>query len=230
MDTDTSSENTVPLLTPEEIRVLGCLIEKSYTTPDYYPMTLNALLNACNQKSSRHPLVSFGEDTVERAIDGLREKGWATLVHTAGGRTRKFKHQARHEFQFTDGELGILCVLMLRGAQTVGELRSRTERIAKFESLPEIEEAVGELASGYPREFVRELPRSPGQKDSRFAHLFCGEPEDRLQEEPVRTRKEPDRSGELGLRIDQLESEICLVREEMDALRKTVAEFRNQFE
>jgi hypothetical protein len=230
MDNDTGSEKTAPLLTREEIRVLGCLIEKSYTTPDYYPMTLNALLNACNQKSSRSPIVEYGEDTVERAIDTLRDKGWATLVHTAGARTRKFKHEARHEFQFTDGELAILCVLMLRGAQTVGELRSRTERIARFESLGEVEEAVRELAKGYPREFVRELPRSAGQKDSRFIHLLCSELDDQPPMEPVRTTKTSENSSDLGQRVDHLESELRNIQEELDVLRKTVAEFRSQFE
>ena len=230
MDNDTEPKDTARLLTQEETRVLGCLIEKSYTTPDYYPMTLNALLNACNQKSSRHPIMEYGEDSVERAIDGLRDKGWATLVHTAGGRTRKFKHEARHEFQFTDGELAILCVLMLRGAQTVGELRSRTERIAKFESLQDVEDTIGELGKGYPREFVRELPRVAGKKDARFIHQLCDEPDDQPLMEAVPTARTAEYSGDLGQRVDLLESELRNIRAEMDGLRKTMAEFRGQFE
>jgi len=226
MEAETSTTTAPPVLTPGEVRVLGCLIEKSYTTPDSYPMSLNSLQNACNQKSSRHPIVQYDENMVDRAVEGLRAKGWATLVHTAGGRTRKFKHEARHKFQFTDGELGILCVLMLRGIQSLGELRSRTDRIVKFSTLSEAEEATRELERGYPTSFVRQLPRAKGQKDPRFTHLLCGEPDNLpLLEEPD---SQVSPAG-LESRVSRLESELHTLRDELDSVRKILDEFREQF-
>lgn len=215
-----------PLLTAEESRVLGCLVEKSYTTPDYYPMTVNALINACNQKSSRFPVVDYSEETIQDALDGLREKGWAILVRTAGARTIKYKHHVRHHVNFTDHEVALLCVLMLRGPQTVGELRGRTERIAAFGELSEVEQTLFELASGYPVPLVRELPRQAGRKDHRFVQLLSEEAE----EEPVGPAPLPRSPSASEGRIDSLEQEVHALREQILELQQQFQAFQRQFE
>lgn len=216
-----------PALSVEETRVLGCMVEKSYTTPDYYPMTVNALVNACNQKSSRFPVVDFSEDIVRLALESLREKGWAILVRTAGARTIKYKHHLRHHFQFTDQEAALLCVLMLRGPQTIGELRGRTERIAQFADLAEVERILQELASGYPTPLVRELPREPGRKDHRFIQLMGeeAEVEPRPSIAPTPHAPEPDDD-----RIRMLEQEVQVLREQLLELQQQVQTFQRQFE
>jgi len=213
-------------LTPEEIRVLGCLVEKSYTTPDVYPMTVNGLVSACNQRSSRFPVVQYDEDTVRRALDTLRDKGWSTLVHTAGARVQKYRHEVRHEFNFADKDVAVICVLMLRGPQTFGELRGRTERIAKFEHAAAVEATLRELMSDYPRPLVAELSRGPGQKDSRFMHLFGEErPEDIEVAAPTPSRspappRRPDAVDELTTRVEHLESTVADLQSQLDAFRK----------
>jgi len=215
-----------PPLTPEEIRVLGCLVEKSYTTPDVYPMTVNGLVSACNQKSSRFPVVRYDEDTVHRALDTLRDKGWSTLVHTAGARVQKYRHEVRNEFNFADKDIAVICVLMLRGPQTLGELRGRTERMAKFENVEDVEATVRELMSDYPRPLVAELPRASGQKDSRFMHLFGEErPEDIEVAALAPSRRPapppgPDAVSELATRIEDLESTVADLQSQFDAFRK----------
>ena len=215
----------LPPLTVEEVRVLGSLIEKSFTTPDVYPMTVNGLVAACNQRSSRHPVVEYDEDTVRRALDGLREKHWAFLVRSAGARTMKFRHEMRHTYDFPDTEVALLCVLMLRGPQTVGELRSRTDRMVSFESLADTERALRELATAYPQPFVAELARRPGQKEVRFAHLLAGEVMDLPEEPPTAHRASP-----ASERIDALEEELGALGEEVVALRKAVERLEGLFE
>lgn len=209
-------------LSPEAVRVLGCLIEKSYTTPDLYPLTLNALVAACNQKTSRWPVVQYDEDTVHRALDELRDTGWAVLVRTAGARTLKYKHQVRRQFDFSDQDIAALCVLLLRGPQTAGEIRARSERMAAFDSLAEVEQTLRELAAGYPVPFVQELPRQSGQKDIRFAHLLCGEPD----LPPPAPAPAPPQTH----RLDALEQEVQSLRSELDALQQQFERFRSQFE
>src|SRR5271157_5269172 len=159
------------LLDAAEARVLGSLLEKEIATPDYYPLSLNALVNACNQKSNREPVVSFDEDTVETALDGLRTKGLA--LRTIGGESRVPKHSQRFTEKFNLGrrEAAVLCVLMLRGPQTVGELRGRAERLYQFDDLEAVESTLGRLAE---MEFTEKLPRQPGFKEARFGHLLCG--------------------------------------------------------
>jgi uncharacterized protein YceH (UPF0502 family) len=224
---DAESNNPLgPLLTAEESRVLGCLVEKSYTTPDYYPMTVNALVNACNQRSSRFPVVDYSEDAVRDALDGLRDKGWAILVRTAGARTIKYKHHLRHHFNFTDHEVALLCVLMLRGPQTVGELRGRTERIAAFGELSEVEQTLRELASGYPVPLVRELPRQAGRKDHRFAQLLSEE----ADEEPAEPEPGPRSPSASAGRIDSLEEEVHTLRDQVLELQRQFEAFQRQFE
>jgi uncharacterized protein YceH (UPF0502 family) len=159
-----------PPLSPSEIRVLGALIEKQITTPDYYPLTLNSLTNACNQLTNRDPVVSYDEQTVVRALDALREKRLATLFSGAESRVAKYKHTLTDAILLTPAEVALLCVLMLRGPQTVGELRTRAERLFPFDNLPEVEEALNALAARPERPLVAKLPRQPGTKESRYAH------------------------------------------------------------
>ncbi len=225
METNEPTEPTESpeVLTPEEVRILGCLVEKSYTTPEYYPLTVNALVNACNQKSSRDPVVAYDSETVRTVLDDLRDKHWAVLVREVGARSQKFKHSFRQEFEFPDREMALLCVLMLRGPQTTGELRGRTERIATFDSLPEVEESLHELMSAYPRPFVKEVPRG------RYMHLLGGDVEPPPMAEPPvarSSRAAPD----LSPRLDALETEVKGLQSEIAELRAQLAIFREQFE
>src|SRR5262245_31849446 len=164
-------DDALPPLTPAEVRVLGSLIEKQITTPDYYPLTLNALTNACNQLSNRDPVVAFDEQTVVRALDGLREKRLATLFSGAESRVAKYKHTLNDALLLTPAEVALLCILMLRGPQTLGELRTRSERLYRFEAMSEVEETLSALAARLPQPLVARLPRQPGTKESRFAQL-----------------------------------------------------------
>src|SRR5215831_2841748 len=162
-----------------EARVLGSLMEKEVATPEYYPLSLNALVNACNQKSNREPVVSYDDDTVEVALEGLREKGLA--LRSSGRESRVAKHAQRFTEKFNLGrrESALICVLLLRGPQTPGELRSRTDRLFQFDDLAALENTLTHLAE---REFVRKLPRQSGSREARWAHLMCGD-----LEEPAET-------------------------------------------
>lgn len=162
-------------LTAEEVRVAGCLVEKQMTTPDHYPMTQNAVLAACNQLSNRNPVVSYDDNTVRLALNSLRGKQAARIIHTPGSRVPKHRHVLDEVLELGRGELALLAVLMLRGAQTVGELRTRTERMHQFASLSEVEKTLERLAER-SEPLVRRLERQPGQKESRYAHLLAGEP------------------------------------------------------
>ncbi len=229
---ESSPEATAERLNDVEVRVLGCLVEKSYTTPDYYPMTVNSIVTAANQKSSRFPVADFDEETVRLTLDTLREKRWATLVRTAGARTLKYRHEIRHEFNFSDHDVAVLGVLMLRGPQTLGELRARTERMARFEEVSLVEETVRELMTSYPRPFVKELPRAAGKKDRRFMHLLAGD-EAPAFEAPVQVvhdaapraapRVSEDRVVALEEKVEGLEEAVRALREQLDG-------FKSQFE
>jgi len=210
--------------------VLGSLIEKAITTPDYYPLSLNALTNACNQLTNREPVVSFDETTVVRAMDSLREKRLASVFTGAESRVAKYKHAFTDALLLTPGEVGLLCVLMLRGPQTLAELRTRTERFQPYESTAEIEEALQALASRQPQPLVVKLPRLPGTKEPRYAHLLSGPieitaPEKSLPSEPatlvVRAENE---------RIARLEEEVAGLRREVAELKQQFADFRRQFD
>src|SRR3954454_19299755 len=159
------------ILTEIEIRVLGALIEKDITTPDYYPMSLNALVNACNQKNNREPVTSLGESEVREALDGLQNQGLAGPAHGADSRVTKFEHRAYEKLNLGRREIAVLCVLLLRGAQTPGELRGRTERLYNFEDLADIQSTLQRLMEREPA-FVRVLPRQPGTKEARYVHLL----------------------------------------------------------
>src|SRR2546425_10026899 len=161
------------MLTGIEVRVLGSLIEKQITTPEYYPLTLHALTAACNQKNNRNPVMSLTEAEVERALDSLREKNLAYVFHGSTSRVPKFKHVAPEVLQLNPAELAVMCVLMLSGAQTVGEIRTRGSRLYEFKGLEEVDETLRALSTR-DEPLVMKLPRHPGQKESRFAQLLTG--------------------------------------------------------
>lgn len=205
-------------LRPVEVRVLGSLIEKEITTPEYYPLSLNALVNACNQKSNRDPVVSFDEDAVLEAIDTLRDKRFATIITGAGSRVPKYAHRFSETLNLGRREIAVLCELMLRGPQTIGELRNRTERMHRFDDLSEVESIIERLP-----EMITRLGRRPGEKEARYAHLFGGPVpvQDAVVEAPTAARQ--DRTG-------LLEAEVVALREEVRILQAQFAEFRKQFE
>jgi uncharacterized protein YceH (UPF0502 family) len=223
-------DDPLTLLTAVEVRVLGALVEKQVTTPDYYPLTLNALVNACNQLTNRDPVVSYDETTVVRALDGLREKRLATLFSGAESRVAKYKHNLGDVLLLTPAETALLCVLMLRGPQTVGELRTRTERLFVFDTLPEVEESLAALAARTPQPLALKLPRQPGTKESRYSHLLSGP-----VELPAPTHIPPPEPATLIVRAEneraaRLEQDVAALRSELTELRRQFAEFRKQFE
>src|SRR5450755_652541 len=164
------------LLNQVETRVLGALIEKDVTTPDYYPLSLNALVNACNQKNNRDPVMNLDEEAVRQALNALQEKRLAGPTSSADSRVTKYEHRLQEVFNFTRGETAILCVLLLRGPQTPGELRGRTERMHRFEDLGDVQSTLQKLMQREPP-LAAVLPRQPGTKESRYAHLLSGEVE-----------------------------------------------------
>jgi hypothetical protein len=190
-----------------ELRVLGCLIEKQRTTPDVYPLSLNALRTACNQSTNREPVVSYDEPTIRAALDELSRRGWVRLASGPGSRAVKYRHLLDDALGLSDAEISLLAVLMLRGAQTLGELKQRTERLHRFESLPEVDATLNDLAG---RELVARLTRRPGQKEERYAHRLGDEAPD----------AEPQAAAEPGIaeRLSRLEAEVRELRERLDAL------------
>ncbi len=198
-------------LTDIEVRVLGSLIEKEITTPDYYPLSLNALMVACNQSSNRNPVVHFDESTVAQAADSLRERKLVHLVDRSESRVSKYRHVVYEELNLSRPAIAVMCVLMLRGPQTTGEIRTRTNRLYDFGSLEEIETTLNTLISS---ELIVRLPRQSGQKEVRYAHLLSGE----VQFTESETAPEPELD-----RIGKLEEEVA-------DLKKQFEEFRKQFE
>lgn len=209
-------------LTLTECRILGSLVEKEMTTPDYYPLSPNALLNACNQKSNRQPVLSLMEEEIISALDRLRHLGLA-MQSSEGGRVAKFCHTLREKLHLDEMELAIIAELMLRGAQTPGELRSRADRMATLDNLGTVEMVLKELIE---REtpLVVKLPRQVGRKESRYMHLLSGSPEEELPLEATLQSTSPDHS-----RATLLEEEIASLRQELSELRKEFSEFKEQF-
>jgi uncharacterized protein YceH (UPF0502 family) len=205
-----------------ETRVLGALLEKEITTPDYYPLSTNALVNACNQKSNREPVVSYDDDTVEEALQNLRAKGLAMRV-TGEGRVAKHEQRFTEKYNLGRREAALLCVLMLRGPQTVGELRGRSERLHNFDDLESVESTLVRLAEmGY----VKKLPRRAGYKEQRWAHLLAGDVEEVGEEAaPAAERGPGDRD-----RIVKLEADFAALRQEFAVLRQEFEDFRRKFE
>jgi uncharacterized protein YceH (UPF0502 family) len=221
-----------PLLNEVEVRVVGALIEKQVTTPEYYPLTLNALINACNQISNRDPVVSFDEKTVARAIESLREKNLVYVFYGADSRVPKYKHIMTEIFKLSPAELGVMCVLMLRGPQTIGELRGRTGRLYEFADLAEVESTLEGLRTRDEQALVAKLPRQPGQKDSRYVQLLAGEVVV-ADEPPARVPRAEAAVREVRAeneKIAQLESEVAGLRAEIVELREQFVEFKKQFE
>jgi len=208
-----------------ELRVLGSLVEKELTTPEYYPLSLNALVNACNQKSNRDPVLGLDESEVTRALDSLRFKQFA-LLSGAGGRVPKYRHALVEKFRFSPAELAILCELMVRGPQTVGELRTRAERMHQFVDLAEVEAVLEDLMGRTPP-LVTRLPRQPGRKEPRYCQLFSGEPDLTETAAPAEAARGGGADGE---KVARLEQELSELREEVAVLRRTVADFRKSFE
>ncbi len=217
---------TPVILNDIEARVLGALIEKQVTTPDYYPLTLNALVNACNQTSSRDPVVNYDEATVMRALDGLRDQKLASVTTGAESRVPRYRHKLTERFELSPAELATLCILILRGPQTSGEIRTRSGRLHEFASIAEVEATLDALAARQPDALVTKLPRQPGLKESRFAHLLSGKVTSASAEtSPVSSpvTPAPDRTA-------QLEQEVAVIRQQLEELRQQFAEFRKQFE
>lgn len=210
-----------------EVRVLGSLIEKELTTPEYYPLSLNALVNACNQKSNRDPVLTLDEGAVSKALDSLRFKQLA-LVSGTGGRVAKYRHALVEKFRFSPAELALICELLVRGPQTVGELRTRGERMHSFTDLSEVEGVLDDLMERTPP-VVFKLPRQAGRKEPRYCHLFAGEPDLAALEAAAAEPSRP-RGGADEERIVRLEEEVSGLREELAALRGILAEFKKSFE
>jgi uncharacterized protein YceH (UPF0502 family) len=202
---------------PVELRVLGCLIEKQRTTPDVYPLTLNGLRAACNQSTNRDPVVSYDEETVRDGIRGLSQRGWARLASGPGSRATKYRHLLDDALQVNDAEMAVLCVLMLRGAQTPGELKARTDRMHPFASLSEVHETVEGLIG---RELVARLPRRPGQKEERYIQLLGGDGAE-VGEEAATTVPQQPPSADLEARLSRLENEVATLRQAVESLTQT---------
>jgi len=211
-------------LSDVEARVLGALVEKEITTPEYYPLSLNALVNACNQKSNRDPVMTLDEDAVRSAIRTLNDIGFTRFASSADSRVGKYEHRLNETFNFHRHEIAILCVLLLRGPQTPGELRTRTERMYAFEDLESVHNALNLLAKREPS-LVKVLPRQPGTKESRYVHLLSDVPEtNTVQGESVpEPAPRTDRLGAMEAAIRQLRSDVS-------ALQEQFAQFRKQFE
>lgn len=197
--------------------MLGCLAEKDMATPEYYPLSLNALTNACNQKSNREPVVSYDDATVRTALSGLRDQGLAAFVSESGSRVEKYKHRLNERFNFTRGELAVLCVLLLRGPQTGGELRQRTDRLYTFQDLDAVHHTLEKLASREPP-LVKQLERLPGTKEPRWAHLMSGEP--------------VVEAGEVGgvVHVSPLAERVTQLEIELESLRAEFERFKAQFQ
>ena len=213
-------------LTEVEARIVGALIEKQLTTPEYYPLTMNALVAACNQKTNREPVVSYTEEIVQNALDVLREeKNLVYVFYGSTSRVPKYKHILPQTFELDERETAVMCALMLRGAQTLGELRERTSRLYEFSGLGEVQETLDGLLKKEEPLVVR-LERQAGQKEARFAHLLSGEPSAANFVSRTISAK-PEAENE---RVEKLENELENLRSEFNLFRQAFEEFKKQFE
>ncbi len=214
------------ILTETEVRVLGSLVEKQLTTPEYYPLTLNALSAACNQKSNRDPMMSLGETTILAAVDSLRDKNLVYLYYGSTSRTVKYKHMLPSVYELEPPAVAVIALLFLRGPQTVGELRGRSDRLYEFSGIAEVQETLDNLAN-HTEPLIIKLERQSGQKEARYAHLLSGE----INVEAYNIVREPRTGGaDSNGRIEKLEQEIERLRNELNSFRETFDEFRKQFE
>jgi len=214
------------ILNEVECRVLGALIEKDITTPDYYPLSLNALVNACNQKNNRDPVMNLDENAVRDALYTLQQKRLAGPAGGADSRVTKYEHRIQEVFNFTRAETAVMDVLLLRGPQTPGELRGRTERMFRFEELSDVQATLQKLGQREPS-LVKMLPRQPGTKESRYAHLLAGDVEG--WEPPAESRAAAGTSADEE-RVTRLENEVAELRREVADLKQQMESFRKQFE
>ncbi len=213
------------LLNSVEARVLGSLIEKDITTPDYYPLSLNALISACNQKSNREPVMELDDDAVRSALESLNQKRLAGPTSSAESRVPKYEHRLQEVFNLDRRETAVLCVLLLRGPQTPGELRGRTERMYRFEELADVQSALQHLIERDPP-LVKVLPRQPGTKESRYVHLLSGDLEE-WRTPAVAAAGDAFSDTE---RITRLENAVAILQKELAETREKLAEFRKQFD
>jgi uncharacterized protein YceH (UPF0502 family) len=213
-------------LSTVETRVLGSLVEKDITTPDYYPLSLNALVNASNQKNNRDPVMTLDEQTVREALATLQEKRLAGPASGADSRVSKYEHRLQEVFNFDRREIAVVCVLLLRGPQTTGELRLRTERMYHFETLDDVISTLDRLTHRDPA-LVAILPRQPGTKESRYTHLFSGEPDASVAPTPSPAKSDFNPAAN---RLTTLEEEVSRLRHELTEVQQQLATFRKQFE
>jgi Uncharacterized protein conserved in bacteria len=213
------------ILNETEARIIGALIEKQLTTPEYYPLTLNALVAACNQKTNRDPVVSYDEQTVQNALDSLREKNLVYIFYGSNSRVPKYKHILPQALELDERETAIICVLLLRGPQTLGELRERTGRLYEFSGIGEVNETLDTLMRRDEPLVVR-LERQPGQKEARYAHLLSGEVD--ASAYAAKTQSAVSATG--NERIEKLEQEVAELRKELSEFRQAFEEFKKQFE
>lgn len=218
------------ILNDIEARVLGSLIEKQVTTPEYYPLTLNSLMLACNQKNNRSPVTSYDETTVAQALESLREKNFAYVFYGSTSRVPKYKHVLPEVMHLSQPELALICVLLLRGPQTPGELATRGFRLYEFSGLEEVESTLNSLISREPDPLVIRLSRQPGQKEARFAHLLSGEVSVDAVFEEVAPARSSGRGGVHSDRVATLEAEVERLRGEVLALKEQFEGFKKQFE
>ena len=214
-----------PLLNHVETRILGALIEKDITTPDYYPLSLNALINACNQKSNRDPVMNLEEDAVRDGLRALTEVGLAGPVSSADSRVPKYEHRLQEVLNLPRAETAVLCVLLLRGPQTPGELRARTERMHRFEELSDVHSALQRLIQREPP-LVKMLPRQPGTKEMRYVHLLSGDVE--IAELPPANPPAPPSAD--NQRITRLESELGDLKAEIAELKQEIQKLQRRLE
>jgi uncharacterized protein len=211
-------------LTEIEARIVSALVEKQLTTPEYYPLTLNALIAACNQKTNREPVVNYDEKTVSNALEDLRDKNIVYIYYGSTSRVPKYKHMLPQLFELEPSETAVLCVLMLRGPQTIGEIKERTGRLYDFRDLNDVNETL-EALTKRDAPLIVKLERQPGQKEARYAHLLSGE---------VTSYTPPERSVSRGAandeRLEKLEQELETVKSELSSFKQEFEEFKKQFE
>jgi uncharacterized protein YceH (UPF0502 family) len=219
----------IEILDDDEVRVLGSLIEKAITTPEYYPLTLNALTAACSQKSNRDPVIAYEPEDVARAIGGLRQKHLVWETTSSGSRVPRYEHRFEDVSELDAPAIAALCVCMLRGPQTIGEIKGRSARMHSFDSLDDAESQVRALCEREPPLLI-ELPRQSGRKEPRYAHLLAGAPE--IHEECEQAPPEPATAAarDRETRMAALEAEVCELRNSLDSLSAEFAAFRQQFE
>ncbi len=221
------SQNMPEILSETEARIVGALVEKQLTTPEYYPLTLNALVNACNQKSNREPVVAYDERTVTEALERLRDRNIVYVFYGSTSRVPKYKHMLPSIYELEPAEVAVMCVMMLRGPQTPGELRGRTDRLYEFSGIGDVQETLDGLMRRDDPLVVR-LPVQPGQKEARFAHLISGEVD--VEALAVAQATRATRGGGDPERMEKLEEDVAFLRSEVERLQQTFDEFRKQFE